>query len=97
VPNSAVTSTGTGANAFVTLMQNGKPVRQSVTTGAVGATVTEIVSGLTPGQTVVLADTTAAVPASSTTANTRGFGGGGFGGGGFGGGGFGGAGRRNGG
>jgi multidrug efflux pump subunit AcrA (membrane-fusion protein) len=78
VPNSAVTSTGTGATAFVTLLQNGKATRQTVTTGAVGTTVTQIVSGVTAGQTIVLADNSADVPASSTTANTtRGFGGGG--------------------
>lgn len=96
VPNSAVTATGTGANAFVTLIQDGKAVRQTVTTGAVGSTVTEIVSGLTAGQSVVIANPSAAVPASSTTANTRGFGGN-FGGGNFGGGNFIGGGRRNGG
>jgi multidrug efflux pump subunit AcrA (membrane-fusion protein) len=93
VPNSAVTSTGSGATGFVTLLQDGKTTRQVVTTGAVGTTVTQIVSGLTAGQTVVLADSSADVPASSTTANTnRGFGGGGtFGGGAGGAGGFGGA------
>jgi multidrug efflux pump subunit AcrA (membrane-fusion protein) len=96
VPNSAVTATGTGATAFVTLLQDGKAVRQTVTTGAVGSTVTEIVSGLTAGQSVVIANPSAAVPASSTTANTRGFGGN-FGGGNFGGGNFIGGGRRNGG
>jgi len=78
VPNSAVTATGTGGTGYVMLLQNGKAVRQTVTTGAVGATVTQIVTGVTAGQTVVLADPSADVPASSTTANTRGgFGGGG--------------------
>jgi multidrug efflux pump subunit AcrA (membrane-fusion protein) len=95
VPNSAVTSTGTGATGYVTLLQNGRAVRQTVTTGAVGATVTQIVSGVTAGQTVVLADTAADVPASSTAANAGGanVGGGGFLGG-FGGGAGGGTGRR---
>jgi RND family efflux transporter MFP subunit len=72
VPNSAVTSTGTGATGYVTLLQNGKAVRQTVTTGAVGTTLTQIVSGVTMGQTVVLADASADVPASSATANTGG-------------------------
>jgi multidrug efflux pump subunit AcrA (membrane-fusion protein) len=72
VPNSAVTSTGTGATGYVTLLQNGKAVRQTVTTGAVGTTLTQIVSGVTMGQTVVLADASADVPATSATANTGG-------------------------
>jgi RND family efflux transporter MFP subunit len=69
VPNSAVTATGSGATAYVTLVQNGQAVRQTVTTGAVGATLTQILTGVTVGQTVVLADASADVPASSTTAN----------------------------
>ncbi|HEY2831658.1 MAG TPA: efflux RND transporter periplasmic adaptor subunit [Sporichthyaceae bacterium] len=72
VPNSAVTATGSGATAYVTLVQNGQAVRQTVTTGAVGATLTQILTGVTAGQTVVLADASADVPASSTTANTGG-------------------------
>ncbi|HEY2834390.1 MAG TPA: efflux RND transporter periplasmic adaptor subunit [Sporichthyaceae bacterium] len=83
VPNSAVTATGTGANGFVVLMQNGKATRQTVTTGAVGSTVTEITSGVTAGQSVVIADPSQDVPASNTSTNTRGFGGGGLGGGTF--------------
>jgi macrolide-specific efflux system membrane fusion protein len=75
VPNSAVTATGSGATAYVTLIQNGKAVRQTVTTGAVGTTLTQIVSGVTAGQTVALADASADVPASSTTATTGGGGG----------------------
>jgi multidrug efflux pump subunit AcrA (membrane-fusion protein) len=79
VPNSAVTATGSGATAYVTLVQNGKAVRQTVTVGAVGTTLTQVVSGVTAGQTVALADASADVPASSTTATTSGanFGGGG--------------------
>jgi len=50
VPNSAVTATGTGGTGYVMLLQNGKAVRQTVTTGAVGATVTQIVTGVTAGQ-----------------------------------------------
>jgi RND family efflux transporter MFP subunit len=72
VPNSAVTATGSGATAYVTLIQNGKAVRQTVTTGAVGTTLTQIIDGVTAGQTVALADASADVPASSTTATTGG-------------------------
>jgi uncharacterized membrane protein len=52
----------------------------------VGDTYTQVLSGLTPGQSVVLADYAEPVP-SSNTSTLGGFGGGGFGGGGFGGGG----------
>ena len=55
----------------------------------VGDVYTQVLSGLTPGESVVLADYAAPVP-SSNTATLGGFGG--FGGGGFGGGGFGGGG-----
>jgi macrolide-specific efflux system membrane fusion protein len=63
-----------------------------VTVGAVGDTWTEIKSGLTAGQRVVLADLSAPLPSSATqstaqngTGNFPGrfFSGGGFGGGGF--------------
>ena len=89
VPNSAVSSIGNGSTGTVTLLKDGKAVRQIVTTGAVGDTTTEITQGLTVGQVVVLADPTTEVPTSSTTSTrTGGFGGGGatFGGGNFGGG-----------
>jgi multidrug efflux pump subunit AcrA (membrane-fusion protein) len=86
VPTSAVHYSGT--TAYVDLLRGGKEARRTVKVGAVGATLTEITSGLTDGQQVVLADLGAAVPSSSSTL-TRG---GGFGVGGFGGGGFGGAG-----
>jgi hypothetical protein len=67
VPNSAL-SDGT-----VTVLSQGKTSTTKVQTGAVGALTTEITSGLTAGQQVVLADLTATLPANSTT--TRGFGG----------------------
>ena len=70
-----MTPTGTAASAFVTLLQNGKPARRTVTTGAVGTTRTEITDGLAAGDTVVLADTGADVPASSTTSGRTTFGG----------------------
>lgn len=81
VPNSALTPTGTGSTSFITLIQDGKPVRRTVTTGAVGETRTAVTEGLSTGDTVVLADADADVPASSTTSNQTGIGGGQFGGG----------------
>ena len=75
VPNSALSSTGTGSTGYVTLLENGKAVRRTVTFGAVGSATTEIVSGLEKGATVVLADRSQSVPASSTS-STRTFGGG---------------------
>ena len=65
--------------------------RKVIKVGMVGDTYTQVLSGLTPGQSVVLADYAEPVP-SSNTSTLGGFGGGGFGGGGFGGGGFGGGG-----
>lgn len=101
VPNSALTPTGNGSSSFVTLIQDGKPVRKTVTVGAVGKTRTAVTEGLAEGDTVVLADADSDVPASSTTSTgPTGFGGGGQmrgGGGSFavpGGGGFGGGGGR---
>lgn len=79
VPSSAVTSTGGGS--YVTVVRNGKDVPTKVTTGVVGTTDTEIVGGLTQGETVL--ETLSASTGSATTG--RGFGGIGAGGGGFGG------------
>lgn len=85
MPSSAVTTTG--GSSYVTVVQNGRDVPTKVTTGVVGTTDTQIVSGLTQGQTVL--ETINAAAGSSTTG--RGFGGigggAGAGGGGFGGGG----------
>jgi hypothetical protein len=67
-------------------MSSGTPVRKAVKVGIVGGVYTQVLSGLNRGTTVVLADLSTPVPASSTTV-TGGFGGGGFGGG-LGGGGF---------
>jgi HlyD family secretion protein len=82
VPNSAVTRLGTGGNtAFVTVLDNGTATRTRVTIGAVGTLATQVVSGLKLGQTLVLADRSAALPAnSSTSTRVFGTGGGGFGG-----------------
>ncbi len=86
VPTSAVHTVGT-ATSYVMVLQSGTTIRKKVSVGVVGSVYTQITSGLSEGTTVVLADLSAAVPSSSTTASTGGFGGGGFGGGGFGGGG----------
>jgi multidrug efflux pump subunit AcrA (membrane-fusion protein) len=97
VPTSAVHTVG--SRSIVNVLENGKQVPHVVTTGATDAARTEITSGLSAGDQVILANLNAAVPSGNT--NRRGggaggfggFGGGGFGGGGFGGGGFGGGGR----
>ncbi len=93
VPNAAITTAGT--RSIVTVVgTDGKETITPVATGIVGTTDTQITSGLTEGQKVLL---TLATANNGTTG--RGFGGLGFGGGGggFGGGGFGGAGAGGGG
>jgi HlyD family secretion protein len=91
VPTSAVTTDGT--RSYVLVMSSGNPVRKVVKVGIIGRIYTQVLSGVKSGNTVVLANLSQAVPASSSTV-TAGFGGGGFGGGGagFGGGGGGGGG-----
>lgn len=94
VPTSAVHYLGT--TTYVEVLKSGKPVRQSVTVAAVGPALTQVVTGVTGGERVVLADLDAAVPSSSSTlTGPAGFGGFGAGGG-FAGGraGFGGGGQR---
>jgi macrolide-specific efflux system membrane fusion protein len=89
VPNAAVRTAGT--RHTVTVMDGTTPQLVSVEVGVVGDTFTQITSGLTVGQEVVIVTT----PSGTTNSNTGrgGFGGGGLGGaGGFGGGGLGGAG-----
>jgi multidrug efflux pump subunit AcrA (membrane-fusion protein) len=106
VPTSAVTTTRN--RHTVTVLENGTPTVVPVQVGAIGATWTEIKSGLSAGQQVVLADVFAPLPGSATassssTTGTSPFGGagrfGGLGGGvggGFGGGGTGRTGTRGG-
>lgn len=74
VPTSAVHTAGP-ALSFVYLDDNGKETRQKVTVGVVGPIYTQISSGLTRGQAVVLADPSQPVPASNTSATAGGFGG----------------------
>jgi macrolide-specific efflux system membrane fusion protein len=91
VPSAAVT--GSGRNARVTVLKNGVSQTVPVVAGLAGDSSTEIVSGLSAGQTYVISTTvarpTGAGTATTTTPATRAGGGpGGLGGGGFGGGGF---------
>jgi hypothetical protein len=87
LPSSAITTVGT--NSTVQLLQNGKQTVTRVVTGLTGNAATEIVSGLSKGDVVVLPTVTitAATAAAPATGGALG-GAGGFagGGGGFGGG-----------
>jgi trimeric autotransporter adhesin len=79
VPSSAVARAATGSTGVVRVLVGDAVTPTRVQVGAIGPVRTQIVSGLKPGQQVVLADLSAALPSSSTNAR---FGGGGFGGGG---------------
>jgi len=87
VPSAAVT--GSGRNARVTVLKNGVSQTVPVVAGLAGDSSTQIVSGLTAGQTYVISTTVArstGATGTSTTPAVRpagGLGGGGFGGGGF--------------
>jgi macrolide-specific efflux system membrane fusion protein len=93
VPNAAVT--GTGSLATVTVLRNGKQAQQQVVVGLIGDSRTQIVSGLSAGQQVIIKTTlpplgssfTGATSSSGTLGGTgaRPGGFGGAGGGGFGG------------
>jgi RND family efflux transporter MFP subunit len=72
VPTSAVHTTGVG-QAYVYVDRAGKAVQTSVKVGLVGAVYTQITSGLSDGEVVVLADPSQPVPASSANANIRSF------------------------
>lgn len=92
VPTSAVSVAGATATVSV-LGDDGEPSDVEVTTGAVGAELTEITEGLSEGQQVVLADLDAELETEDdTSSGLSGLGGdsdmssGGFDGGGFGGG-----------
>jgi multidrug efflux pump subunit AcrA (membrane-fusion protein) len=93
VPTSAVHAVGAGALHVVTVLTaSGETKTTPVLTGAVGTASTEILSGLSAGDKVVLADLSQAVPTANSSTTPRGLGGLGLGGtgGGLGGGGFGG-------
>jgi macrolide-specific efflux system membrane fusion protein len=95
VPTSAIT--GAGRLSTVTVLTGGKQEVRTVTTGLVGDTSTQIVSGLSSGNVVVEPSVSAGGAGSGTGSSSRTgtlgggfFGGGGLGGGGLGGGGLGG-------
>lgn len=71
VPSTAVTTSGD--RSTVTVLADGQQSRQTVTLGVVGDTWTEVASGLSAGQQVVLTTST-----STSTSTTNGFPGGGF-------------------
>jgi RND family efflux transporter MFP subunit len=88
VPTSAVQTIG--SRRYVLELDNGTLTRKVITVGMVGEEYAQVLSGLTPGQSVVLADYAEPVPSSNTGTNLGGGlgglngGGGGFlGGGGF--------------
>ena len=94
VPNSALTPVRKGQALALTL-KNGAATRALVKTGYAGTLTTQVTSGLTAGQQVVLADLSTALPTNTTNARRFGVGGGaagGFGGSGLGSAGLGGAG-----
>jgi uncharacterized membrane protein YgcG len=84
VPSSSVTTLG--GQSFVTVVDGKTQTQTPVQVGVVGDTTTEITSGLTEGEEVLLSSRTG----TSSSTGGRGGGTGGFGGGGFGGGGRGG-------
>jgi HlyD family secretion protein len=75
VPTSAVRASG-GTHSVIVL-EGGKPTTKDVQIGAVGATWTEIESGLAEGQEVVIADLDEALPSSATSSADGGGNGGG--------------------
>jgi len=87
LPSAAITTVG--SQSTVTLLRNGKTSTQAVTTGLVGSSTTQIVSGLNAGDVVVVPTVTVSAATGNTaTAGSSGSlsgGGGGFpgGGGGF--------------
>jgi len=93
VPNSALTPLGNG-QALAMTYKDGVATRALVRTGYAGTLTTQITSGLTKGQQVVLADLSTALPTNTTNARRFGVGGAGagLGGAGLGGAGLGGAG-----
>ena len=68
LPASAVTPTGTGSGT-VQVVTNGILSTKRVVTGAVGDTDIEIVTGVTAGETVVIADVDKPIPGASIAAS----------------------------
>ena len=64
------------------VLQNGTVTRKTVTLGAVGTATVEVTNGLSPGDVLVIADNTVALPTNSSNRGLRtgsGFAGGGAG------------------
>jgi HlyD family secretion protein len=81
VPTSAVQSLG--STSYVTELSRGQLTRKVIKVGMVGDTYTQVDSGLSPGQSVVLVDYAEAVPSSNNNTNLGSVLGGGSGAGGF--------------
>ena len=77
VPTSAVHTVGT-KSTYVYVLQSGQEVRKTVSVGVVGGVYTQVTSGISKGQSVVLADLSQAVPSSSSSTSASTLGGGGF-------------------
>jgi HlyD family secretion protein len=73
VPTSSVQTVGT--SHFVTVVNGTTTSRVKVTTGTVGAILTQVTSGVAPGQQVSMATIDQPVPTSSTTSTRTGIGG----------------------
>ncbi len=67
VPTSAVETFG--RSSFVNVLSHGKEVKRPVVTGAVGGILTQITSGLTPGEKVVVGNLGASLPGSKSSNN----------------------------
>ena len=81
VPTSAVQTLGT--RSYVLELSKGQLTRKIIKVGMVGDTYTQVDSGLSPGQSVVLVDYAEAVPSSNNNTNLGSVVGGGGGAGGF--------------
>ncbi|MBV9412548.1 MAG: HlyD family efflux transporter periplasmic adaptor subunit [Acidimicrobiia bacterium] len=82
VPTSAVRTAGAGAFHIVQVLSGSTTRTTPVQVGAIGPDLTEIKSGLSEGQQVVIADLNAPLPSNTTTRLGGAGGGGAFGGGG---------------
>jgi multidrug efflux pump subunit AcrA (membrane-fusion protein) len=65
VPVSAVTLDANGTTGTVKIVENDQISSQTVTIAAIGDTAVAVTDGVEPGATVVLADTTTALPTST--------------------------------
>jgi uncharacterized membrane protein YgcG len=82
LPSAAITTNG--AASTVSVLQNGKQTTTRVTTGLVGSSTTEILSGIKAGDVIVEPTVSVASSTASSSSSSSSLGGGGFtGGGGF--------------